>query len=108
MVNEWYLVAFWQDLKIKIHLIHNYSFQKVKRLGPLHLAKKVISWSPPPLSEENGCRLAWCCRICRICSHKVQKPDIKYSHNQNISPDLISYNMYYSEVGVIFYIMIKK
>lgn len=54
MVNEWYLVAFWQDLKIKIHLIHNYSFQKVKRLGPLHLAKKVISWSPPPpLSEEN-------------------------------------------------------
>lgn len=52
MVNEWYLVAFWQDLKIKIHLIHNYSFQKVKRLGPLHLAKKVISWSPPPFPRK--------------------------------------------------------
>lgn len=68
--------------------------------------KKSYFSEPPPLSEENVCRLARCCRICRICSHKAHTPDIKYSHNQNISPDLII--CYTVRLGLFFILWLKK
>lgn len=71
---------------ILIYLIHNYSFHIVKWIGPWSPANKDVSCNQPP---ENVCRLARCCRICRIRRRRGQASDIKYSHNENILFDLI-------------------